>query len=284
MTTIVFKLAIKAATLLLALSAGTIYADTCVPSKWGQDDEIGSANLITPEHILMSAKLIKQGKTKNLGITIDSSTPAFEPRTLSLQIIQPGQEYGRPAFPNGFVYNDDVFQGWFGIGSQIDGLAHVGINGEFYNCNKGVDFVHTTGVARLGIEKIPPIVGRAVVLDIAGHFEVSHLEGGQYFSTEDVVAIAKKQNTPIGKGDIVLFYTGWTDHMLTADPKQWGSVEPGMAEDVATYLADPDVLAVGADTWGVDVVPPEKEGRPFQGHITLIKENASKRVTKRIKI
>lgn len=46
-----------------------------------------------------------------------------------------------------------------------------------------------------------------------------------------------------------------------------------MAEDVAVALAKKGVLAVGSDTWGVDVIPPEKKDRPFQGHITLIKEN-----------
>ena len=32
-------------------------------------------------------------------------------------------------------------------------------------------------------------------------------------------------------------------------------------------------MAVGSDTWGLDVVPPEKEGRPFYGHVTLLKKN-----------
>jgi len=229
--------------------------------------------LITSEQILLSSKLIVQGKAKHLGIIIDKDTPAFGPRSLNMQIIQPGMEFGRVPFPNGFNYNDDVFQGWFGIGSQIDGLSHVGQHGEFYNCNQGVDFVHTTGVTRLGIETIPPIVGRAVILDMAGHFGVKHMKGGQHFSAKDVKAVAAQQETPIGKGDIVIFHTGWIEHVLPVDPIRWGSVEPGIAEDVATYLADIDVLAVGADTWGVDVVPPEKEGRPFQGHLTLLKEN-----------
>lgn len=246
---------------------------SCSPSKWGVDDQVGSANLITSEQILLSSKLIVQGKAKHLGIIIDKDTPAFGPRSLSMQIIQPGLEFGRVAFPNGFNYNDDVFQGWFGIGSQIDGLSHVGEHGEFYNCNRGVDFVHTTGVTQLGIEKIPPIVGRAVILDMAGYFGVKYMAGGRHFTAEDVKAVATQQATPIGKGDIVIFHTGWIEHVLPVDPDRWGSVEPGIAEDVATYLADLDVLAVGADTWGVDVIPPEKEGRPFQGHLTLIKEN-----------
>ena len=247
--------------------------ENCTPSKWGPEDEIGSANLITPESVLESAKLIKRGKTKNLGIVIDSSTPAFGPRSLHMQIVQPGQEFGREAFPNGFNYNDDVFQGWFGIGSQIDGLAHIGQHGTFYNCYRGEDFVQITGVTKLGIEKLPPIVGRAVLIDMAGYIGVNHLEGGQYFTAEDVRGAVRKQGTSISKGDIVIFNTGWTEHVLPTNPELWGATQPGISEDVATYLASLDVLAVGADTWALDVVPSEKEGRPFQGHIILLKEH-----------
>ena len=53
--------------------------------KWGDTDEIGNANLIDASSVLKASKLIKNGKTYSLGITIDSSTPAFPPRSLSLQ-------------------------------------------------------------------------------------------------------------------------------------------------------------------------------------------------------
>ena len=256
-----------------ALSVGPSLADECPHSPWGADDEIGAANRITPESLLAAAKLVKRGKTAHLGMVIDAKTPAFPPRTMSLQIAQPGFQWGRAPYPNGFGYNDDVFQGWFGIGSQLDGLSHVGRHGKFYNCLDAKDFVETTGVTRLGIEKVPPLAARGVVLDMAAHFGAKHLKAGQHFSAADVEAVAKKQNTPIREGDVVLFYTGWTEHVLPRDPALWGSQEPGMAEDVAVHLAKKKVLAVGADTWGVDVVPPQNKERPFQGHITLLVEN-----------
>jgi len=185
--------------------------------------------------------------------------------------------WGNRPFSNGMIYNDDIFIGWLGIGSQIDGLGHIGHahdgKDEFYNCLQGRDIAKTTGMAKLGIEKIPPLVARGVVLDMADHFSVKHMKAGQFFTAADVDAVAKKQGVSIGEGDVVLFHTGWTDYILPADPKAWVSGEPGMAEDVAVALAKKGVLAVGSDTWGVDVIPPEKKDRPFQGHITLIKEN-----------
>jgi len=36
-------------------------AEECKPSKWGADDEIGAANYVTPEQVLMAAELVKKG-------------------------------------------------------------------------------------------------------------------------------------------------------------------------------------------------------------------------------
>ncbi len=250
----------------------TFAEEQCEPSPWGADDEIGSANLIDAASVLEAARLIKKGNTYSLGITIDSTTPAFAPRGLSIQVVQPGQQ--EAARPNaGMTYNDDVFQGWFGIGSQLDGLGHLGYEGMYYNCNDAKDFANISGLTKLGIEKVPPLVARGIVLDMAGHFGKSHLEAGFHFSVDDVKAVAKKQKTPIEKGDVVLFHTGWTDAKLASDPQAWVSGEPGQSEEVAQYLADRQVVAVGADTWGVDVVPAQHADRPFQGHVILLKEN-----------
>ncbi len=247
--------------------------ETCRHGPWGPADEIGAANRITPARVQAAAQLVKRGKTHHLGIIVDADTPAFGPRSLSLQIIQPGQEWGRSSFANGFNYNDDVFQGWFGIGSQLDALSHAGQHGVFYNCRRGADFTRTTGVTAMGIEKVPPLVARGLVLDMATHFGVSHLAGGQYFSVADVEAVLAAQKTPIREGDVVLFHTGWTEAMMASDPDTWRRTEPGISEEVAHYLAAQKVLAVGADTWGVDVVPPQTEGNLFAGHIVLMKEH-----------
>ena len=259
--------------LLLLLAGSALGAEsTCEPSRWGADDEIGNANLITDDSVRRATRLVKTGRTYSLGITIDSNTPAFAPRGLSLQVVQPGQQ--ESARPNeAMTYNDDVFQGWFGIGSQLDGLGHLGTHGEYYNCHHARDFAQISGLTKLGIEKVPPLVARGVVLDVAGHLGVAHLEAGQYFTVADVQAIEKKQRTPIREGDVVLFHTGWTDAKLEAEPQTWVSGEPGIAEEVATYLASKNVVAVGADTWGLDPSPPQVAERPFQGHVILLKEN-----------
>ena len=66
----------------------------CKHSKWGADDELGGANYLSEKRTKLAAKLIKKGKSHPLGITINSKTPAFPPRTLSLTVMAPNQNTG----------------------------------------------------------------------------------------------------------------------------------------------------------------------------------------------
>ncbi|MBO6827427.1 MAG: cyclase family protein [Sneathiella sp.] len=247
----------------------------CKTSKWGKDDEIGAANHVTPDQVMMATKLVKKGETHPLGIVIDPSTPAFPPRGMMVQVVQPNQQGGQRLSAFGYegTYNDDLAQLWLGIGPQIDGLGHLGEEGLYYNCNDEKDFAQLTGLTKLGTHNIPPLVGRGVMIDMAKHFGKEVLDGGQAFTSDDVKAAAKAQGVEIRKGDVVLFHTGWTDHKLKEEPNTWVSTEPGLSNDAAVYLASLDVMAVGADTWGIEAVPPMKGDKLFYGHVTLLKEN-----------
>ncbi len=266
---------IMAALAVLGLGATTAFAQDCVPSKWGAEDTIGSANLVTPERTLEAAKLIKQGKSMPLGITIGPDTPAFPPRSLSLQVVQPGQHGGQKLSGFGYEgnYNDDILQTWIGIGSQLDGLGHLGENGQYYNCLDEKEISAITGLTKLGTHDVPPLVGRAVIIDMAAHAGKDMLEAGESFGEEEIKAAAEAQGVTMGEGDIILFHTGWTENMLDSSPAEWGSAEPGISNAGAVYLASLNPMAVGADTWGLDAVPPAEGDKVFYGHVTLLKDN-----------
>ncbi len=255
------------------LATGAMAATECTPSKWGDTDTLGSANLMSPENTLKAAALIKQGKSQPLGIVIDSSTPAFAPRSLNLQVVQPNQQGGQKLTAFGYPgnYNDDILQTWVGIGSQIDGLGHLGEGGLYYNCLDEKEISAITGLTKLGVHDIPPLVGRGVVLDMTGDKDL--LEAGEHFGEAEIKAAAEAQGVTIGKGDIVLFHTGWTEGKLESDPTAWVSGEPGINVNGARYLASLDVMAVGADTWGIEPIPPAPGDGAFYGHVVLLQEN-----------
>ena len=186
------------------------------------------------------------------------------------------QHFGRDTtsdFGYDITYNDDILQMWIGTGPQLDGLGHVGDDDIFYNCNKGEDFSFITGLTKMGIEKIPPLVGRGVLINMAKHHGVSSMYGGQGITREDIKKAIKKQNIELKKGDIILFHTGWTDAKLKSSPEEWGASIPGITNDAAVYLSEFKPMAVGADTWGLGAVPPIEGDKVYYDHVTLIKEN-----------
>ncbi len=266
---------IAAAVLALTCGAGAALAQDCNQSQWGAEDTIGSANLVSPERTLEAAKLIKQGKSLPLGITIGPDTPAFPPRSLSLQVVQPNQQGGQKLSGFGYEgnYNDDLLQTWIGIGSQLDGLGHLGENGHYYNCLDEKEISAITGLTKLGTHAVPPLVGRGVVLDMAAQAEVEVMEAGQSFGSAEIKAAAEAQGVELREGDIILFHTGWTEGMMESNPALWGQAEPGLSNEGAVYLASLNPMAVGADTWGVEAVPPAEGDKLFYGHVTLLKEH-----------
>jgi kynurenine formamidase len=245
----------------------------CTPSRWGADDQVGAANLVTPERTLQALKLVEKGVSHPLGIVIDVDTPAFPPRSLSLQVVSPGQHNGRTLqgeFGWDISYNDDLAQLWFGIGSQLDGLGHAGEGGLYYNCNHARDFVTISGVNKLGTHNVPPIVARGVLIDMARHHGVEALAGGQPISSADVQAAAAAQGVEFREGDVILIHTGWTDAKLASAPAEWVATEPGLTNEAAAWLGDQNPVAVGTDTWGIEAVPAAPGDKLLYGHVELL--------------
>ena len=250
--------------------------ESCEESKWGADDEIGAANYVNTAQILKAIRLVKKGESHPLGIVIAPGMPSYPPRYAQLQVVQPDQQHGFDAstiFGWPISSNDDIVQMWLGTGSQLDGLGHMGESNTFYNCNKGSDFSLITGLTKIGIEKIPPMVGRGVLLDVAKHKGVPYLKAGEPIYSSDISEIAKKQNISFSTGDVILLHTGWTDAKLKTEPDVWGAGEPGITNEAATYLASLNPMAVGSDTWGVEVAPNIEGDKLFYGHVTLLKKN-----------
>ena len=245
----------------------------CTPSKWGPNDQIGALNNITPANVLEASKLIKRGKSIRMGIETNHKTPAYAPRTFSLTVLSPGQENGASLGATKTNYNDDIIMGWVGIGSQLDGLGHIGTANVYYNCNKAGDFVTAGGLKKLGIENVPAIATRGVILDMVGLTGKDPVPEGTAFNRKEIdAAVARQGIKPPGKGDVVIFYTGWTK-LIGKDDKRYGSVEPGLGVEGARYLASLNVAAVGADTWGLEVIPFEVASNVFHVHQILLTEN-----------
>lgn len=270
----IVNLARTSLALVLIVATSAVSADECVPSPWGADDQIGAANRVTPERTAAAAKLVKKGISHPLGIVIEPGMPAYPPRYTQLQVVQPNQQFNADLGVGWEASsNDDVLQMWLGTGPQLDGLGHMGEAGEFYNCNQGKDFSIITGLTKLDISGIPPMVGRGVMIDIAKQMGVDSLQAGQPITSNDIKAAMKSQGVTVGEGDVVLLHTGYTDATLKQNPSLWAGSIPGITNEASVFLAGLKPMAVGADTWGLGAVPPRAGDKIFYDHVVLLKQH-----------
>ncbi len=242
------------------------------PSKWGKDDTLGAINELSPAKVVEAAQLVKTGKTYSLGVEVSKTSPAYPPRTFQIFTVAPGDGTGAVLGSNKATGNDDLVITWVGIGSQLDGLGHLGIDHVYYNGVPATEFMRADGLLKYGTHLLPPIVTRGVMLDIAKLKGVKQLPGGTAITEADLEAARAKQNVDIYRGDVVLLHTGWLP-MADKDPKKFMETEPGLGVSGAEYLAGLGVVAVGADSWGVEVVPFEDKTQAFPVHQILLPKN-----------
>jgi kynurenine formamidase len=244
--------------------------DDWYPSRFGAEDRLGAINLITPEKTAAAAQLIRTGKTYALGQVTGPETPAYGPRSFSMTILQLSDGSGTPLGENRATGNDDLVYTWIGIGSQIDGLGHMGINHRYYNGVPVADFVTTSGVTQFGTHELPPMATRGILLDMTKQFG-NPVPAGTAFNKAEIDRALSDAGLSVEPGDVVLFHTGMMQALEGV--KELSPVEPGLGVEGAQYLADLGAAAVGADTWALEVIPFENELRPFEVHQVLLAKN-----------
>jgi kynurenine formamidase len=244
-------------------------ANNWYPSRWGAADQRGAANRIDAAKVLEAKSLITRGTVFQLGHSYESTMPLFGTRHFSLRIPQ---TYG-PMGTNRTMYHDEIVSAEIGqVGTQFDGLGHIGVGDLFYNGNDRNDFSRPDGLTKLGIENVGALVTRGVLIDVAAFKGVARLEGGYEITRADLTGALERQRTEVRAGDVVLVHTGW-GALWGVDNAAFGANAPGVGLDGAQYLVDREVVLVGADTWSMEVVPNPNADLQFPVHQLLIPRN-----------
>lgn len=240
-------------------------------SKFGEADRIGAANNLSPEAVRRAARLVKSGKTYALGVPTGPDTPVYGDRSYVVERLNATGADMTPDGSDRATAFDEKVTLSMGIGTQIDGLAHLGVDHHYYNGVTARE-IGLSGRHPLDVSGVPPIVTRGVLLDMTRVFAKPMLEPGDIFNRKQIEAALKAQRLKLRKGDVVVFHTGWLD-MATRDKARYQTVQPGLGEEGAQWLADQGVVAVGADTIALETIPFENAARPFIVHQTLLAKN-----------
>jgi kynurenine formamidase len=238
---------------------GTIEGTVFWPSKYGADDEAGALNEIDTAKTIAAARLVRTGRVFDLAHVLDAHVPAFGERTFRQYLTtDPNRRVGE----NGVNWIVEYVTAPSQIGTHMDGLNHLHAGERMYNGHRLADVVAEHGTTKLGVEKLPQVVTRGLLLDIAAVRGVEQLGAGEVITPADAEAALDRHGLHAEAGDAVLFHTGWGSQW-GVDNEAYVAGEPGPGMELAAWLVDHRVAMTGCDTWSYGPVPAEHPDRPF---------------------
>jgi kynurenine formamidase len=235
---------------------------------YGKSDEVGALNAInTPELILRALQDVKTGRVYDLGVRVDRTSykwPGHSPTEIVSYRSPEGVKrlQDTPGFkgnPKGLAWHSCALFISDNLGTQIDGLGHIttGADNHWYNGFREGEDGNDFGIARADADSIPPVIGRAVLIDIAAWKGVDALPANFAIGPKEMQAALAAQKTDVQPGDIVMIRTGalrfWgetgADHAKIAQHDSAGLTLAG-----AKWLIEQKgAVLVGSDTSGVEV-------------------------------
>jgi kynurenine formamidase len=184
------------------------------------------------------------------------------------------------SFEKQIANSDNIVSEFTQAGTQFDALCHFGYipdgasphEAVYYNQFTHLEVAGPDGLVPCGVDKLRPYATKAILVDVSRHvFGDQVLPEGTGITVDMTLATLAAQGLTAGDiepGDVVIFRTGWERNWRITP----GSVEstmgyykgflgvpggvPGVTLELAIWLSERRISAVGADNWGIDVRPP----------------------------
>ncbi|MGO9602834.1 MAG: cyclase family protein [Candidatus Binataceae bacterium] len=235
---------------------------------FGDEDEVGTINLLSPARVLAAAQSIRSGKVFALNLPINIPDPPLFTRGKHSHTIK--------IFPNANYVLDDYLDNFYPqASSQWDALCHV--KHPVLGAYNGIPDNQITGRGgtRLGIDNLARrgIAGRGVLADVARYYDRTgkkiNFTKPESIPLEDLEATLAAEKVTLRTGDILLIRIGWTKFYLSASAEVKAelaheTVVPGIegTARVARWIWDNHLAAVASDSPALEALP-KSEGEDF---------------------
>ena len=226
--------------------------------RWGKDDQLGSANLVTEAKRKQAAGLVKNGISVSLAHNAITEKAVDNP--------SPFEHTMNPGF-----FMDTYKVSYHGYAhSHIDALCHILYKDQTYNGYPRGEVNTDKGCTKLGIDNLKNgVVTRGILIDIPRLKNVPYLEPGTAIYVEDLEAWEKKAGVKVSSGDAVLIRTGRWARREKLGPWNVAQSAAGVHASVAPWFKARGVAFAGSDA-ALDVTPTLVEGNNLPVHTLFI--------------
>ena len=227
--------------------------------RWGEEDELGTLNLITPEKRKRVAAPVTQGIPVSLAFDLSKEASANNEYPIEHSLRVPEQEGG--------IFAEDTYTiRYHGFAhSHVDALCHIFHQGKMYNgfLQSGVK---PTGADKLGVQTMKQgIFTRGVLADVPWLKGLPYLERGTAIRVEDLEAWEQQTGIKIESGDGVLVRTGLYKRRREVGTWNLTQHAAGLHASIIPWLKERDVATVGSEGTN-EVLPSGIDGMPFPIH------------------
>ena len=214
--------------------------------RWGEMDELGAANLITPAKRKQALALAREGRSISLAHDIPQEKAADTPTFLDRALVTVAPNVALDRYQYTGTYHGVVH-------SHLDAVdCHIMVDGKGYNGVSVEDIKAAGGCPRGSINALKDgIVTRAVLFDatrLPGKATPQGwLEPGTAIHREDLETLERMQRVKVSPGDVILLYTGRWKRRAALGPWPNATGFAGYHIDVAYFLKERGVSFIGAD-------------------------------------
>ena len=236
--------------------------------RWGPDDQLGAANLITPEKRLEALALVTEGITVSLAHRVLKDEADDVPLPFGHSMLGVPDEAAASAFFGGVSDRYEVsYHGY--SHSHIDSLCHILHKGQMYN-GVSQDTITEAGCSNASIVNLQGgIVTRGVLVDIPRLKGVPYLEPGTPIYVEDLDAWEEMAGVTVQPGDAVFIRTGRWARRAEVGPWAISQNAAGLHASTMPWFKSRDVSFMGSDA-ALDVVPSLVEDVRLPVHLLTI--------------
>ena len=247
-------------------------------SPWGPGDEIGRLNLMTPASRAAVLKRIDGSKAYDLSVEYFVGMPSWQAagdppfqmwmtHTPRGTVVSDPMGLGKPMNEH-VSYTGTAVSMYVHMGTHIDALSHFGLGGRIFNGFAADEHLGDLGWTKAGVEKLPPIVARGVLIDVPAARAVAALADGYRVTRRDLADALARQKVSLHKGDVVLIRTGRMQRYQKA--QSFMNNAPGLGLDAARFLVEGGAMVVGADNLSFEAFPSEVKGDYVPVHTYLL--------------
>jgi kynurenine formamidase len=213
--------------------------------RWGEDDQRGALNYLTPERALSACATVRTGESISLAHDLATEPLPEHPHPVQHHMLASGDARDSSGIPGYEAARDHLALDIHGLWTtHVDALSHMFVRGEMYG-GHGASEVRSDGARANSVMSMAQgVVGRGVLLDIPRALGVEHLGAGEVVSAADLERVERAEGVEVSSGDILIVSCGRESHRRATRGFDGFA---GLHPDCLPWIHDREVAVLGSD-------------------------------------